>query len=277
VRLEYLPRDNQESDRSVTMDLQLTGKRAIVTGGSAGIGLAVVRRLVAEGVQVTIPGRSKKKLEMAFASIQGTVHGLEADLGTREGTETLIAQVAETDILVNNLGIYESKAFVDISDEDWLRYFVVNLLGSIRLSRHYFPGMLKRNSGRIIFVSSETAAVTHADMIHYGVTKTGQLVVSRGLAEMTRGTRVTVNAILPGPTRSEAIVDYLHGLASTPNATPEQAEKEFFEKHRPTSLIQRMAEDDEVASLVAYLVSPLAATTNGAAIRCEGGILQTIL
>jgi NAD(P)-dependent dehydrogenase (short-subunit alcohol dehydrogenase family) len=136
--------------------------------------------------------------------------------------------------------------------------------------------MLERNSGRIIFVSSETAAVTHADMIHYGVTKTGQLVVSRGLAEMTKGTRVTVNAILPGPTRSEAIVDYLHGLASSPNATAEEAEKEFFEKHRPTSLIQRMAEDDEVASLVAYLVSPLAATTNGAAIRCEGGILQTI-
>jgi NAD(P)-dependent dehydrogenase (short-subunit alcohol dehydrogenase family) len=267
----------KEDERSLTMDLQLTGKRAIVTGGSAGIGLAVVRRLVAEGVQVTIPGRSKKKLEMICASIQGTVHGIVADLGTREGAEALIAQVAETDILVNNLGIYESKAFNDISDEDWFRYFEVNLLGSVRLSRHYFPGMLERNSGRIIFVSSETAAVTHADMIHYGVTKTGQLVVSRGLAEMTRGTRVTVNAILPGPTRSEAIVDYLHGLASSPNATAEQAEKEFFEKHRPTSLIQRMAEDDEVAGLVAYLVSPLAATTNGAAIRCEGGILQTIL
>jgi NAD(P)-dependent dehydrogenase (short-subunit alcohol dehydrogenase family) len=148
------------------MDLQLTGKRAIVTGGSAGIGLAVVRRLVAEGVQVTIPGRSKKKLETVCASIQGMVHGIEADLGTREGAEALIAQVAETDILVNNLGIYESKAFNDISDEDWFRYFEVNLLGSVRLSRHYLPGMLERNSGRIIFVSSETAAVTHADMIH---------------------------------------------------------------------------------------------------------------
>jgi NAD(P)-dependent dehydrogenase (short-subunit alcohol dehydrogenase family) len=276
VWLDVFPQTIKESERTTTMDLQLTGKRAIVTGGSAGIGLAVARRLAAEGVQVTIPGRNKKKLERVLASIEGTVHGIEADLGTREGAEALIAQVTETDILVNNLGIYESKAFGDISDEDWLRYFEINLLGSIRLSRHYFPGMLERNSGRIIFVSSETAAVTHADMIHYGVTKTGQLVVSRGLAEMTKGTRVTVNAILPGPTRSEAIVDYLHGLASSPNATAEEAEKEFFKKHRPTSLIQRMAEDDEVASLVAYLVSPLAATTNGAAIRCEGGILQTI-
>lgn len=259
------------------MDLQLKGKRAIVTGGSAGIGLAVSRMLAEEGVKVTIPGRGGKKLKDAIASLPGNVQGIEADLGTAEGAGKLIEVVMETDILVNNLGIYESKNFGDITDDDWLRYFEINLLGGIRLARHYFPGMLKRNWGRVIFVSSEAAAEVHPDMIHYGVTKTGQLVVSRGLAEMTKGTRVTVNSVLPGPTRSEAIVGFLQSRASTPNATPEQAEKEHFARDRPTSLIQRMAEDSEVASLVAYLASPLSAATNGAAIRCEGGILRGLL
>jgi NAD(P)-dependent dehydrogenase (short-subunit alcohol dehydrogenase family) len=259
------------------MDLQLKGKKAIVTGGSAGIGLAIARLLAEEGVEVTVPGRNAMKLESAVASLPGTVHVVEADLGTADGARKLIAKVPGTDILVNNLGIYESKDFSEITDEDWLHYFEVNLLGGIRLSRHYFPGMLKRNWGRVIFVSSEAAAEVHPDMIHYGVTKTGQLVVSRGLAEMTKGTRVTVNSVLPGPTRSEAIVGFLQSRASTPNATPEQAEKEHFERDRPTSLIQRMAEDREVASMVAYLASPLAAATNGAAIRVEGGILRGIL
>jgi len=259
------------------MDLQLKGKKAIVTGGTAGIGLEIVRILAEEGVEVTIPGRNVKKVNEAIATLPGSVRGLEADLATAEGASKLIQEVSETDILVNNLGIYENKSFVDITDEDWKRYFEINLLGGIRLSRYYFPGMIERNWGRVIFVSSEAGAETHPDMIHYGVTKTGQLVVSRGLAEMTKGTGVTVNSVLPGPTRSEAIVDYLQELASTPNATPEQAEKEFFEKHRPTSLIQRMAEGREVASLVAYLASPLAAATNGSAIRCEGGILRALL
>jgi NAD(P)-dependent dehydrogenase (short-subunit alcohol dehydrogenase family) len=259
------------------MDLQLKGKKAIVTGGSAGIGLAVARLLAEEGVEVTIPGRHGKKLNEAIASLPGSVHGIEVDLGTAEGARKLIEEVPEIDILVNNLGIYESKDFVDISDEDWLRYFVINLLGGIRLARHYFPAMLKRNWGRVIFVSSEAAAEVHPDMIHYGVTKTGQVVVARGLAEMTKGTKVTVNSVLPGPTRSEAIVGFLQSRASTPDATPEQAEKEHFQRDRPTSLIQRMAEEREVASLVAYLASPLAATTNGSAVRCEGGILRSIL
>ncbi len=206
-----------------------------------------------------------------------SVRGIEADLATAERTSKLIQEVPETDILVNNLGIYESKSFFDITDEDWLQYFEVNLLGGIRLSRHYLRGMFKRDWGRIIFVSSEAGAETHPDMIHYGVTKTGQLVVSRGLAEMTKGTRVTVNSVLPGPTRSEANDKFIRSLASTPDATPEQAEREFFEKQRPTSLIQRMADGREVASLVAYLASPLAALTNGSAVRCEGGILRAIL
>ena len=258
------------------MDLQLRGKKAIVTGGSAGIGLAVARMLAEEGVEVVVPGRDGKKLNQATASLPGVVHGIETDLGTAEGARKLIEQVPETDILINNLGIYESKRFIGISDDDWMRYFEINLLGGIRLARHYFPTMLKRNWGRIIFVSSEAGAETHPDMIHYGVTKTGQVVVARGLAEMTKGTRVTVNSILPGPTHSEANDEFIQSMASTPHATFEQAEKEFFEKHRPTSLLQRMADESEVASLVAYLASPLAATTNGAAIRCEGGILRAL-
>jgi NAD(P)-dependent dehydrogenase (short-subunit alcohol dehydrogenase family) len=258
------------------VDLQLKGKKAIVTGGSAGIGLGIARTLAAEGVEVTIPGRNLKKLNETIASLQGIARGIEADLATLEGAKKLIKEVPATDILVNNLGIYESKNFADISDEEWLRYFEVNLLGGIRLARHYFPAMLRQNSGRVIFVSSEAGAETHPDMIHYGVTKTGQLAVSRGLAEMTKGTRVTVNSILPGPTRSEANVGFVQGLSSTPNATLEQAEKEFFEKYRPTSLLQRMAEESEVGSLVAYLASPLAAATNGATIRCEGGILRAL-
>ena len=172
------------------MDLQLKGKKAIVTGGSAGIGLAIAGMLTEEGVEVTIPGRNIKKLNEAIAMLSGKVHGIETDLGTAEGASKLIAQVPETDILVNNLGIYESKIFPEITDEDWLHYFEVNLLGGIRLARHYFPGMLKRNSGRVIFVSSEAAAEVHPDIIHYGVTKTGQVVVARGLAEMTKGSRV---------------------------------------------------------------------------------------
>jgi NAD(P)-dependent dehydrogenase (short-subunit alcohol dehydrogenase family) len=215
------------------MDLQLKGKRAIVTGGSAGIGLAVARSLAGEGVEVTVPGRSAKKLNQAIGSLPGVVRGIETDLGTGEGARKLIAEVPETDILVNNLGIYESKNFADISDEDWLHYFEVNLLGGIRLARHYFPSMLRRNWGRIIFVSSEAGAETHPDMIHYGVTKTGQVVVSRGLAEMTKGTSVTVNSVLPGPTRSEANDEFIQSMASTPNASFEQAEKEFLRNIAP--------------------------------------------
>ncbi|WAS98030.1 SDR family NAD(P)-dependent oxidoreductase [Nannocystis punicea] len=259
------------------MDLELKGKRAIVTGGSAGIGLAVVRMLAEEGVRVTVPGRNHEKLMEALASVPGAVRGLVADLTTRAGAEALVRQEPETDILVNNLGIYESKDFADIRDDDWLRYFEVNLLGGIRLARHYFPGMLARDWGRVVFVSSEAAVRVHPDMIHYGVTKAGQLVVSRGLAELTRGTGVTVNAVLPGPTRSGAIREFLQRRASTPDATPEQAEREYFQRDQPNSLLQRMAEDREIASLIVYLASPLAAATNGAALRCDGGIVSTIL
>jgi len=257
------------------MDLQLKGKTAIVTGGSAGIGLAITKALAAEGVTVTVPGRNKEKLDKALAGI-GNVRAIVADPGTAEGAAALIQQVPDTDILVNNLGIYEPRPFAEITDAEWLSIFEVNVLSGVRLSRHYFPRMLDQNWGRVIFISSESGVMTPPEMIHYGVTKSSQLAISRGLAEMTKGTAVTVNTVLPGPTRSEGIVDFLKNVSSAPNPTPEQAEKEFFEKHRSSSLLQRLIESEEIASLVAYIASPLSAATNGAAIRAEGGLLRSI-
>jgi NAD(P)-dependent dehydrogenase (short-subunit alcohol dehydrogenase family) len=258
------------------MDLQLKGKTAIVTGGSAGIGLAITKALAAEGVTVTVPGRSKEKLDSALAGI-ANVKAIVADPGTAEGATALIQQVPDTDILINNLGIYEPKPFVEITDADWLKIFEVNVLSGVRLSRQYFPRMLERNWGRVIFISSESGIMTPPEMIHYGVTKSSQLAISRGLAELTKGTSVTVNTIMPGPTRSEAIVEFLEKMSTRKNPTPEQAEKEFFEKHRQSSLLQRLIESEEVASLVAYIASPLSAATNGAALRAEGGLLRSIV
>ncbi|MEO6816482.1 MAG: SDR family oxidoreductase [Edaphobacter sp.] len=257
------------------MDLKLKGKTAIVTGGSAGIGLAIVKALTAEGVTVTVPGRSQTKLDTALAGL-ANVRGLEADVATAEGAQSLIEQVPDTDILINNLGVYEPKAFADITDADWLRIFETNVLSGVRLSRHYFPAMLQRNDGRVIFISSESGVMTPPEMIHYGVTKSSQLAISRGLAELTKGTAVTVNTVMPGPTRSEGIVEFLAKMSTIPNPTPPQAEHEFFEKHRPSSLLQRLIEDSEIANLVAYLASPLSAATNGAALRAEGGLLRSI-
>jgi NAD(P)-dependent dehydrogenase (short-subunit alcohol dehydrogenase family) len=258
------------------MDLQLTGKTALVTGGTAGIGLAIVKALTSEGVTVTVPGRTQAKLEGSLAGLSN-VRGIVADPATAEGAASLLEQVPATDILVNNLGIYEPKEFADITDADWLRLFETNVLSGVRLSRHYFPRMIERNSGRILFISSESAIMTPPEMVHYGVTKSAQLAISRGLAERTKGTAVTVNTVLPGPTRSEGIVEFLEKMSSIPNATPEQAEREFFEKHRPSSLLQRLIEDSEIANLVAFLASPLAAAINGAALRAEGGLLRSIV
>ncbi len=256
------------------MDLQLKQRKAIVTGGSAGIGLAIVKALLAEGASVVVPGRSQAKLDQALGD-EPAVQKIVADVGTAEGAAALIAAVPDADILVNNLGIYEPKPFAEIGDEDWLRLFEVNVLSGVRLSRHYFPRMLAKDWGRVIFVSSESGLMTPPEMVHYGVTKSSQLAVSRGMAELTKGTGVTVNAVLPGPTRSEGIVEFLQKMAS-PGASAAEAEREFFEKHRSSSLLQRLIEDREVASLVAYLASPLSAATNGAALRVEGGLLRSI-
>jgi NAD(P)-dependent dehydrogenase (short-subunit alcohol dehydrogenase family) len=257
------------------MDLKLKNKTAIVTGGSAGIGLAIVQALTTEGVTVTVPGRSKEKLDKALAGI-ANVKTIVADPATAEGSASLIQQVPDTDILINNLGTYEVKAFADITDADWLSIFETNVLSGVRLSRHYFPRMLQRNDGRVIFISSESGIMTPAEMIHYGVTKSAQLAISRGLAELTKGTAVTVNTVLPGPTRSEGIVDFLKDISSVPKPTPEQAEHEFFEKRRSSSLLQRLIEAPEIANLVTFLASPLSSASNGAALRAEGGLLRSI-
>jgi NAD(P)-dependent dehydrogenase (short-subunit alcohol dehydrogenase family) len=257
------------------MDLQLKSKTAIVTGGTAGIGLAIVKALTAEGVHVTVPGRSEAKLEQALKGLSH-VRAIVADPATAEGAASLIRQVPNTDILINNLGVYEVKAFADITDADWLSIFETNVLSGVRLSRHYFPQMLANNDGRIIFISSESGVMTPPEMIHYGVTKSSQLAISRGLAELTKGTAVTVNTVLPGPTRSEGIVDFLKNISTAENPTPEQAEKEFFAKHRQSSLLQSLIESEEIASLVTFLASPLSAATNGAALRAEGGLLRSI-
>jgi NAD(P)-dependent dehydrogenase (short-subunit alcohol dehydrogenase family) len=199
-----------------------------------------------------------------------------ADVATAEGAAHLVATVPSIDILVNNLGIYEAKPFAEITDADWFRFFETNVMSGVRLSRAYFPAMIAKNWGRIIFVSSESGLTPPPEMLHYGMTKTAQLALTRGLAMATKGTGVTVNAVMPGPTRSDGIIDFLKSVASDPNASPAELEAEFFAKGRPASLLQRMIEPQEVAHLVAYLVSPLSSATNGDAVRVEGGLLTTI-
>lgn len=262
------------------MDLQLNGQTALVTGSTGGIGLAIAHRLASEGASVVVSGRGQEKVDAAVARIKdaggGSVRGVAADVTTAAGADTLLEATGRVDILVNNLGIYESKAFSDITDADWMRFFEINVVSGARLARAVFPGMLERDRGRIIFVSSESALSIPKDMIHYGVTKTAQLTIARGLAELTKGTKVTVNSVLPGPTRAAGIESFLRGQASDPTAPLAEIEAEFFARARASSLLQRMIEPDEIANLVAYLASPLSSATNGAALRVEGGLVTTI-
>lgn len=260
------------------MDLQLKGKTALVTGSTAGIGLAIAERLAAEGVDVVVCGRNPAKLDAAAERVgrAGRVRPVLADPATAEGAAALIAQAPEVDILVNNLGIYEARPFAEISDEEWHRFFEVNVVSGARLARHYFPRMLERNWGRVIFIASESALAIPSEMIHYGMTKTAQLAIARGLAEQTRGTGVTVNSVMPGPTRSEGIVDFIRSVVDDKGAPEAEREAEFFTKMRPLSLIRRLIEADEIGATVTFLASPLAAATNGAAIRAEGGLIPTI-
>lgn len=262
------------------MDLKLTDKIALVTGGTAGIGLEIARSLAHEGAAVTITGRSRDKLDSAIADIATAggkpVTGIVADVATAEGVAALTAALPQVDILVNNLGIYESKAFGAISDADWSRLFEVNVMSGVRLSRAYLPAMLDADWGRIIFISSESAIAIPEDMIHYGTTKTAQLSIARGLSQLTKGTRVTVNSVLPGPTQSEGIQGFLRSQASDPDAPMAEIEAEFFASARAASLLQRLIDAREIASLVAYVASPLSAATNGAALRAEGGLLNSI-
>ena len=261
------------------MDLQLGNKTALVTGSTAGIGLAIASLLAREGATVIINGRTQARVDEAANSEgfreRGRIQGVAADLATARGVDEFVRQVPETDILVNNLGIFEPKPFEEITDEDWFRFFETNVMSGVRLSRAYLPRMREKNWGRIIFVSSESALQIPAEMIHYGMTKTAQIAIARGLAETCAGTAVTVNAVLPGPTASEGVKEFVGSLAEQNKQTSAQFEKEFFKSARPSSLLQRFAKPEEVAPLVAYLCSPLSSATNGAALRVDGGVVKS--
>ena len=264
------------------MDLKLNDKTVFVSGSTAGIGFAIAQRFLTEGASVIINGRTQESVDTAVNKLKdlvagANVSGIFADFSKVEEVNRLIDELPEVDILINNAGIFEPKAFTDIPDEDWFRFFEVNVMSGIRLSRHYFPKMLQKNWGRIIFISSESAVFIPDEMIHYGMTKTAQIAVSRGLAELTKGTNVTVNSILPGPTKSKGVGAFIEDLSKANNKPVAEVEKDFFKNMRPSSLLQRFATVEEIADTVVYYSSPLAAATNGASIRVEGGLVRSIL
>jgi len=256
------------------MDLRLQGKTALITGSTAGIGLAIASTLQEEGAAVIINGRTRQRIDQSLAKLGNGATGIVADLTTKEGREVLYQQVRHVDILVNNLGIFESKALTDVAEEDWSKFFDVNVVSGAVLSKHYFAAMRNKNWGRVIFIASEAGINVPADMIPYGVSKAAQTALARGLAETTAGTGITVNTVLPGPTRSEGVDRFLASLDF--GNSGDEGERQFLRKLRPTSLLGRFAEAKEVATLVAYLASPLASATNGAALRVEGGLLRNV-
>ena len=264
------------------MDLQLKDKKALVTGSTAGIGYGIARQLLKEGAHVIINGRTQKRIDSAISQLENTVpqchvSGCVADFSDKEQVNQLIAAHDSVDILINNVGIFSPKAFETITDEEWLHIFEVNVLSGVRLSRHYLPKMINQDWGRIIFISSESGVQIPLEMIHYGTTKTAQLGVARGLAQQTSGTNVTVNSVIPGSTRSEGAEKFISDLAKEKGKSIDEIEREFFETVRPSCLIKRFATIEEVATFVTYLVSPLAAANNGAALRVDGGTIPTIL
>lgn len=261
------------------MNIDLSGKTALVTGSTAGIGYAIAKGLAGSGASVVINGRGQDKVEAAVRKLEGAgakVRGIAADVSTAAGCKALVAALPDVDILINNTGIYEAKDFFDIPDEDWTRFFEVNVMSGVRLSRAYMKGMLERNWGRIVFISSESGLNIPVEMIHYGMTKTAQLSVARGLAQLTRSTGVTVNSVLPGPTMSEGVETFVKDLAKQNGQSVDEAAANFVKQHRPSSLIQRFASVDEIANMVVYVASKEASATNGAALRAEGGIVNTI-
>ena len=262
------------------MIIDLTGKRAIVTGSTAGIGFAIAKGLADSGAEVVINGRTKARVDEAVAELKknakAVVSGIAADLATADGAAAFVKQAGDADILVNNLGIFEPKAFAEITDDDWRRFFETNVMSGIRMARHYLPRMVQNNWGRIVFISSESGVNIPAEMIHYGMTKTAQLAVARGLAESVAGSGVTVNSVLPGPTRSEGVVDFFGKMAKDAGVSQAQMEDDFIAQHRPTSIIKRLASPEEVANMVVYVCSKQASATTGAALRVEGGLLRGI-
>jgi NAD(P)-dependent dehydrogenase (short-subunit alcohol dehydrogenase family) len=263
------------------MNLGLQGKLAVVSGSTAGIGMAIAAALAAEGAKVVVNGRTQARVDSAVKTIQQRVtgsdlRGVAADLGTSSGVETFLRHVPAADVLINNLGIFDPKPFLEIPDSDWMRFFEVNVLSGVRLARAYLPGMLRKNWGRIIFISSESAQHIPAEMIHYGMTKTAQVAVARGLAESVAGTGVTINSVLPGPTASEGVGGFLENMAKQQNVSTAEIEKQFFANVRPTSLLKRFETPEEIASVVAFVASTQAVAINGTAVRAEGGVVRSI-
>lgn len=263
------------------MDMNLSGKTAVVTGSTAGIGFACAAELARMGADVVVTGRETAGVDEAVAEMESQVNdakvrGVPADLGTAGGVETLIEQVPNADVLVNNVAVFAPHDFFDITDTEWQQYFDVNIMSGVRASRHYLKGMFERDWGRIVFMASESALHIPAGMIHYGVTKSANMSVARGIAELTKGTRVTCNSVLPGPTDSRAVGGSIRRAAEDQDKTFAEAEKEFIQNNRPSSLIQRLASTEEVANLVAYVCSPAASATNGAPLRVDGGIVRSM-
>ena len=261
------------------MNIDLSGKTALVTGSTSGIGHAIAKGLAASGADVVINGRTQDNVNTAVRKLDGvggSVRGIAADVSTAAGCKALVTALSDVDILINNAGIFEPKDFFEIPDEDWARFFDVNVMSGVRLSRAYLQGMIKRNWGRIVFISSESALNIPTEMIHYGMTKTAQLAIARGLAQLTRGTGVTVNSVLPGPTMSEGVETFVKDLAKQNGQSVDEAAANFVKQHRPTSLLQRFASVEEIANMVVYVASKEASATNGAALRAEGGIVNTI-
>jgi NAD(P)-dependent dehydrogenase (short-subunit alcohol dehydrogenase family) len=263
------------------MDLGLKGKSAVVSGSTAGIGLAIATVLAEEGARVVVNGRNEARVNAAMKNVRARVkdadvRGVAADLGSAAGVERFVQQIPETDVLVNNLGIFEVKPFHEIPDSDWLRFFEVNVLSGVRLARHYLPGMLSNKWGRIIFISSESAQQIPPEMIHYGMTKTAQVAIARGLAESVAGSGVTVNSILVGPTASEGVATFVQDMAKRQGVSASEVEKQFFASVRPTSLLKRFETPQEVAIVVAFVASEHAVTINGAAVPADGGVVRSI-
>lgn len=261
------------------MDLQVAGKLVLISGSTAGIGLATAKVLATDGARVIINGRTQEAVDKAIAElapeVSGELLGFAGDLSKAEVANALAEQFPEVDILVNNLGIFEPAEFEDISDDDWQRFFDVNVMSGVRLARLFLSSMKAKNWGRIVFISSESAVQIPAEMVHYGMTKTAQIAVARGLAESVAGTGITVNSVLPGPTKSRGVVDFVNEISG--GQSFEEFEKEFFASVRPSSLIKRFADPSEVANMVAYVCSPLASATTGAALRVDGGVVRAAL
>lgn len=264
------------------MDVQLKGKTAFISGSTQGIGYAVAKQLAQEGAVVVLNGRTQVKVTQAvgklMAEVPGAaVSGIAADFSKPGEITALLSQLPVVDILINNVGIFDLKPFFDTADDDWTRFFEVNVMSGVRLSRALMPAMLERNWGRIVFISSESAINIPANMIHYGMTKTAMLSVSRGLSQLTKGTGVTVNTILGGPTYSDGVAGVIGQIAEAQNQPVENIKAGLISTINPTSLLQRFIAPSEIASLVTYLASPLSIATNGAALRADGGVLNTIL